>query len=105
MSLADTVENLEQENKHLAALVRLYECNPLRIRYIKLTRFEDVTGYTQIAIQTKKKTGKWMEGVHILKAPDGKLVVDLDAYEAWCRGELDPTDIEACKKWQKNTNA
>ncbi len=104
MNVSDTVKDLEEENKRLKGLLNLYETIPLRLRYIKLERFAELTGYTNTALRQKKKAGKWVEGIHILKVPDGNLLVDIYAYEAWCRGELDPTDFGACEKWLKNTN-
>ncbi len=104
MSIAETVRNLEDENKHLKGLIDLYQANPLRLRYIKLDRFAELTGYTGTALRQKRKTGKWVDGIHILKAPDGNLMVDILAYEAWCRGELNPTDFETCKRWQESTS-
>ena len=71
MNVSDTVKDLEDENKRLKGLLCLYETIPLRLRYIKLERFAGLTGYTDTVLRQKKKAGKWVEGVHIVKAPDG----------------------------------
>ena len=104
MAVSDTVRDLEDENKRLKGLIEVYQATPLRLRYVKLDRFAELTGYTETALRQKKKTGKWVDGIHIIKAPDGHLVVDLLAYEAWCRGQLDATDFETCQQWQKSAN-
>ncbi len=104
MTISDTVRDLEEENKRLKGLIEVYQANPLRLRYVKLDRFAELTGYTETALRQKKKTGKWVDGVHIIKAPDGHLMVDLLAYEAWCRGKLSASDFDGCEQWQKSAN-
>lgn len=52
-------------------------------RYVRLTLFEKLTGYTQKAVRRKIETGVWIEGREYRRAPDGHIIVDLQGYERW----------------------
>lgn len=52
-------------------------------RYIKLSRFEHLTGYTEKAVRRKIEEGIWLEGREFRRAPDGHILVDLQGYEKW----------------------
>lgn len=56
-------------------------------RYVRPSLFADLTGYTEKAVRRKIESGAWVEGVHYVRAPDGNLLVDLEGYEQWARGE------------------
>jgi hypothetical protein len=55
----------------------------LRIRYVRINKFCEETGYSDQAIYEKVRDGVWRENVHYRRAPDGHVLVDLEAYEAW----------------------
>jgi hypothetical protein len=59
---------------------------PLPVYYVKLSVFEGLTGYSPDAVQKKIRRGEWREGVHWRRAPDGHLLMDLRAYDAWVEG-------------------
>jgi hypothetical protein len=52
-------------------------------RYVKLNRFELLTGYTEKAVRRKIEEGIWLEGREFRRAPDGHILVDLLGYEKW----------------------
>ena len=52
-------------------------------RYVKLTKFEELTGYTPKAVHRKKEEGVWLMGRELIKAEDGNLLVDREGYDAW----------------------
>ena len=54
-----------------------------KIRYVRISKFAELTGYTESAPYSKISDGVWGEGVHFRKAPDGHPLMDLEAYEAW----------------------
>lgn len=58
-----------------------------RPRHVKLSKFHELTGYSSNAVHQKIAKGVWIEGIHYVKAPDGRLMVDLEAYDAWVRSE------------------
>jgi len=55
-------------------------------RYVMIPLFAAMTGYTDKAVRAKIAAGVWRQGNHYVKAPDGHMLVDLDAYEAWASG-------------------
>lgn len=60
---------------------------PLPVYYVKLSLFEQLTGYSPDAAQKKIARGVWREGVHFRRAPDGLILMDLRAYHAWAENQ------------------
>jgi hypothetical protein len=52
-------------------------------RYVRISLFAQLTGYSEKAVRRKIDSGAWREGVHYRKAPDGAILVDLEGYEQW----------------------
>lgn len=52
-------------------------------RFVTISRFSELTGYTEVAVNSKIKRGDWLEGHVWLKAPDGRRLMDLQGYERW----------------------
>jgi hypothetical protein len=46
-----------------------------------------ITGLTRKAIEGKISRGDWLQGREYHRAPDGRIFVDLPAYERWVAGE------------------
>lgn len=57
------------------------------VRLVTIPRFEALTGYTVKAVRRKIETGVWLKGSVWVKAPDGHVLIDLEAYEEWARGK------------------
>ncbi|WP_083331902.1 hypothetical protein [Pelistega sp. MC2] len=55
------------------------------MKYITIRAFAQQTGYTEKAIY-KKKAEHWTEGVHYIKAPDGRILINVEEYEKWVEG-------------------
>ena len=55
-------------------------------RYVTLARFEALTGYTEKAAARKIETGVWLEGHEYRRAPDGRLLIDMEGFERWVEG-------------------
>lgn len=55
-------------------------------RYVLLQRFEELTGYTVDAINAKIKRGQWLKDEIWVKAPDGRILIDLVGYTEWAAG-------------------
>jgi hypothetical protein len=58
------------------------------IRFVTIEKFHDLTGYTPDATRSKIKRGDWREGKVWVKAPDGRVLVDLLGYEKWVMPEV-----------------
>lgn len=57
-------------------------------RYVVIKLAAELTGYTAKAIQRKIQEGVWPEGVMWKKAPDGRVLIDMEGYRKWVEGEL-----------------
>lgn len=53
------------------------------VRYIQPKRFQELTGYTVKAVERKIASGVWREGHEYRKAPDGRILIDLEGYYRW----------------------
>jgi hypothetical protein len=58
------------------------------MRYVRLPVFCQLTGYTEKAVRLKIDRGHWLESRHYRKAPDGHIMMDLEAYNQWVEGSL-----------------
>ncbi len=52
-------------------------------KYVRLSQFCSLTGYTEKACRRKMEQGVWVEGIHYRKAPDGNLLMNLEEFEKW----------------------
>lgn len=59
----------------------------IKIKYVTVSKFSELTGYTESAIRGKIQDGVWVEGIHYRHAPDNRIQMDMDAYLDWVEGE------------------
>lgn len=57
--------------------------------YMGLKAFEELTGYTRMAVYKKAQSGTWIEGKHYVKAPDGTLHINYEEYCRWLEAGRD----------------
>jgi hypothetical protein len=55
--------------------------------HVKLRAFAAGSGYSENALRLKIKRGVWRRGHEFHIAPDGNVLVDLEGYDRWVRGE------------------
>ena len=53
------------------------------MRYITIAKFAELSGYTAVAVRAKLRDGVWLEGREYRKAPDGRVLIDVDGYYKW----------------------
>lgn len=53
------------------------------LRYVTISKFSLESGYTEDAIRTKIRDGIWGEGHVWKKAPDGRVLINVEGYEEW----------------------
>ena len=58
------------------------------VNLVTITKFSELSGYSEEAIRMKIKKGQWLEGAVWIKAPDGRILIDLDGYDRWARGHF-----------------
>lgn len=51
--------------------------------WIRLNRFCELSGYSEDAVRSKISQGKWKEGVMYVKARDGRIHINWEAYQTW----------------------
>ena len=56
-------------------------------RFVTIKRFSELTGYSARAVEGKLHRGDWLEGREFRKAPDGRILLDMEAYERWVVGQ------------------
>lgn len=56
-------------------------------RYVTIELASAKTGLTEKAIRNKIERGDWAEDVHYRRR-DGRVFIDMEAYEKWVAGEL-----------------
>ncbi|MFT0532856.1 MULTISPECIES: excisionase [Castellaniella] len=78
----------------------------MTIRYITIIQFAKLSGYTENAIRTKLRDGVWREGHEWVKAPDGRILIDTEGYDAWVGTEgVLPPPRKAVFKSRSSTGA
>jgi len=58
----------------------------VRLRYVTIKKFSELSGYSERAIYNKVHDGVWVQGRQYRKAPDGRTLIDLDVFEQWVEG-------------------
>ncbi|MDP3776460.1 excisionase [Methylotenera sp.] len=53
-----------------------------------INKVTDLIGYTDDAIRAKIKKGVWLAGIHWIKAPDGRLMFNLEAIQKWAERKV-----------------
>lgn len=53
------------------------------MRYLTVKKFSSESGYTEAAIRAKMTDGTWEKDCVWRKAPDGRVLIDIEGYEAW----------------------
>lgn len=57
--------------------------HPYPVKWVLIKRFADLTGYTDKAVRRKLDQGVWVEGVHYKRGKDGRILINLEAYDEW----------------------
>jgi len=57
------------------------------LRYLTIPKFAAESGYSQDAIRAKIRDAIWREGLEWQRAPDGRILIDVDGYHRWVEGD------------------
>ena len=55
---------------------------------VTIKKFAELTGLTEEAIRQYRKKGQWIEKIHWVKAPDGRIFIITKAAYAWMQGSV-----------------
>lgn len=53
------------------------------IKYVTIPKFSAESGYAEDAVRTKIRDGVWLQDVVWIKAPDGRVLIDIEGFHAW----------------------
>ena len=53
------------------------------MKHVTIKKFSEETGYTENAARSKIQRGEWLEGELWTRAPDGRVLLNLEEYEKW----------------------
>jgi hypothetical protein len=56
------------------------------LRYLTIRKFAAESGYSENAIRSKIHDGIWMQDKVWKKAPDGRVLIDVEGYHEWVEG-------------------
>lgn len=56
------------------------------MEWVTINKCEELSGYTRRAIENKKGKGVWKEGTHWIKAPDGRIMININTIQSWIIG-------------------
>ncbi len=57
------------------------------MKYVIIKRFAELTGYTEKAVRRKIEDGVWLERREYLRAPDGRILMDLEGFQRWAENQ------------------
>lgn len=57
------------------------------LRYVTISKFAQESGYTEEAVRAKIKAGVWLMDLVWKKAPDGRVLIDIEGYAKWVEGK------------------
>ena len=55
--------------------------------WVLVSKFCELTGYTDDAVRAKIKRGDWEKETFWRKAPDNRIVIDVNAVNRWLGGQ------------------
>ena len=55
-------------------------------RFNTIKKFAAASGYSESAIRTKLSRGKWPQDEVWIRAPDSRILIDIDGFERWAKG-------------------
>lgn len=53
------------------------------MKWVRLSKYCETSGDTEDAVHARRRTGIWLDDVHVKIAGDGKLWVNLEAVQEW----------------------
>ena len=53
------------------------------LRYLTIPKFAAESGYTEDAVRTKIRDGIWAQNDVWIRAPDGRILINVPGYESW----------------------
>lgn len=58
------------------------------MKWVLINKVVELIGYSEYAIRTKLSRGVWLHGIHWTKAPDGRLLFNIQAIQQWIESQV-----------------
>jgi hypothetical protein len=55
----------------------------MQMNWVTIKKFAELSGYSEDAIRAKTKKGVWIYKLHFTKAPDGRILINLEEVSKW----------------------
>ncbi|WP_139558304.1 MerR family transcriptional regulator [Methylotetracoccus oryzae] len=55
-------------------------------KYATIRKFSDMCGYSEEGIRQNIKKGIWREKIHWIRAPNGRILINILGVQAWFEG-------------------
>ncbi|TKR55448.1 excisionase [Allopusillimonas ginsengisoli] len=76
------------------------------MNFVTVRRFSELSGYSEDAIRSKVRDRIWAENEVWKKAPDGRILINIQGYESWVQTDgVLPRPQTAAYKSRFNTGA
>ena len=53
------------------------------MKWVLINKIYELIGYSDDAVRAKISKGVWLLGIHFVKAPDGRLLFNMEAIQKW----------------------
>lgn len=60
------------------------------MRFVTIKKFSALTGYSEDAVRSKITRGDWLRDHMFRKAPDGRILMDIEAFNDWAENGMPP---------------
>lgn len=57
------------------------------MKWVLIKKVVEIIGYTEDAIRAKIRKGVWIFGIHWTKAPDNRILFNIEAIQQWIEGK------------------
>ena len=59
------------------------EITNMNFKWVLIKRFSEISGYSEEAVRQKIKKSQWDNQVHFKRAPDGRILINLEEIAKW----------------------
>lgn len=56
-------------------------------KWVLIKKIVELIGYSENASRAKIKTGVWLKGIHWTKAPDGRILFNIEEIQRWIQSK------------------
>lgn len=57
------------------------------MKWVLIKKVVEIFGYSEDAARKKMRNGVWLKGIHWTKAPDNRILFNIEAIQQWVEGK------------------